>query len=330
MIDRPIQSASIATVTSLSATIRLALFGISPAECSFDRRGFAARDDRARRHLENVGAAFVFGYRSLLAHDDAAAMADALDAQPDLLRGFAWEGAAMAAELLDTVTPWNRRRLTRLLEGRGADHSYMLHVGAGWAMARLRRGIPRALAGMDPLLRWLAVDGYGFHEGFFHHDRVLPRPQRRFAGAAGHAFDQGLGRSLWFVRGADPQAIGEAIAALPAERHADMWSGVGLAAAYAGGVSERQLRQLVHLAGEHHPELAQGVAFAACARTHAANLVEHTEQACQVVCSASARRVSAIVDDCRVGLGADHGEDTAYERWRQRIAARFGAVESAA
>jgi hypothetical protein len=47
----------------------------------------------------------------------------------------------------------------------------MAHVGIGWAIARLpwlRRRIEQPLNRLDSLLRWLAVDGYGFHEGYFY------------------------------------------------------------------------------------------------------------------------------------------------------------------
>src|ERR1022692_1923089 len=58
----------------------------------------------------------------------------AIDAE---LQGFAFEGAAMALTLLDHFMPVNRGRFHRFLHGEGAPHFYMLHVGAGWAMARL-------------------------------------------------------------------------------------------------------------------------------------------------------------------------------------------------
>ena len=59
------------------------------------------------------------------------------------------------------------RSARSFLAGPGAAHTYMVHVGAGWALAQLRRRVDRALARLDPLLGWLAVDGYGFHQGYF-------------------------------------------------------------------------------------------------------------------------------------------------------------------
>ena len=81
----------------------------------------------------------------------------------------------MGLYLLDLLTPWNRGRLGGFLAGPGAEHAYMVHVGAGWALAQLRLRVDRALAHLDPLLGWLAVDGYGFHQGYFRWPESVDR-----------------------------------------------------------------------------------------------------------------------------------------------------------
>ena len=81
-------------------------------------------------------------------------------------------------------------------------------LGAGWAYARLpwlRFRPDHAARHFDPLMQWLALDGFGFHEGYFSWARagesqVIPPGIR---GYARRAFDHGLGRSLWFVNCAD-------------------------------------------------------------------------------------------------------------------------------
>src|SRR5262249_36094553 len=159
-------------------------------------------------------------------------------------------------------------RVQLFLRGPGAAHAYMVHVGVGWALARLHRSVAATLERFDPLLRWLIVDGYGFHEGYFHWRRavVMQAIPRQLTGYAQRAFDQGLGRSLWFVTGAEVDRLCAAIQAFPARRHADLWSGVGLASAYAGGVGLGDLCALRVAAGAYVPFLAQGAAFAAKAR----------------------------------------------------------------
>jgi hypothetical protein len=180
---------------------------------------------------------------------------------------------------------------------------------------------------MDRLLRWLAVDGYGFHQGYFYPRHYIENGSAPNvpAGYARCAFDQGLGRSLWFVHGGDVEAIARTIGRFSAERRAHLWSGTGLAAGYAGGVGLTELERLREHAGAHRPSLAQGVAFAAKARARAGNPARHTELACQVVWGASASTAADITDDALQGLPASTAIEP-YEAWRSRIRDRFSAV----
>ena len=200
----------------------------------------------------------------------------------------------------------------------------MVHVGAGWALAQLRRRVDHALAQLDPLLGWLAIDGYGFHQGYFHWPKSVDRQRvpKGFSGYARRVFDQGLGRSLWFVEGAEVDRIAETIARFPRSRHADLWSGVGLACGYAGGVSAEAMESLIAIAGANQPCLAQGVAFAAKARERAGNRLTDTDVACQIVCGMPAEDAARLTDLALIDLPADRAIP-AYEIWRQRIQANW-------
>jgi hypothetical protein len=238
----------------------------------------------------------------------------------------------MGLALLDRLTPWQRNRWRALLTGPGAAHVYMVHVGLGWVVARLpwlRRHVERPLARLDPLLRWLVLDGYGFHEGYFHwrnsvEAQVVPPG---LSGYARRAFDQGLGRSLWFVDGADVTRNPATIVAFPPQRHADLWSGVGLACAYAGGVGEAAIQTLAESAGPYQPQLAQGAAFAAKARQRAGNPAAHTERACAVLCGRSADLAAGITDTALASLPPDGPDGPAFEVWRRRIQDRLAQTE---
>lgn len=225
----------------------------------------------------------------------------------------------MGLTLLDYVTPW-RKRLRALLSGPGAQYKYLAHVGVGWGLARIPGGGHRFLSQLDPLIRWLAVDGYGFHEGYFHWRRYIAKqiPPTRFHGYALRAFDQGLGRSLWFVQCADVARIAAAIAAFPADRQGDLWSGVGLACAYAGGAERGDIEAMANGAGTYRAHLAQGAAFAAEARRHAGNPAEHTDLACNTLCGLSAAEAAALTVEAQRRLPSDDDEP-AYEIWRRRI-----------
>jgi hypothetical protein len=294
---------------------------ISPDEATFARRGFHAASPAARERLERIGRTFLEGYHHALCCDQVTPLQAALDTVPSSLRGFAYEGAGMALTLLDFLTPWRRDRLAEFLRGPASAHTYMVIVGAGWAMARLRRRLDAPPPSLDPLLGWLALDGYGFHEGYFHAARTIERGEvpARLSGYARRAFDQGLGRSLWFVLGTDVERIAAAVARLGRRRAADLWSGVGLACAYAGGADPCDVATA---AGGFLPSVAQGAAFAAKARERAGNPVPHTDVACRVLCGVPAAEAAGVTDEALEHLRPDPPLPS-YEVWRQRIRDRF-------
>ena len=308
---------------SLLGQARRRIFGLPPEEATFARRGFVAGDAEARLRLEQIGRTFLSGYHAALEETEHGALARRLEDAPRDFRGFAFEGAAMGLALLDRITPW-RQRWQSFTEGFARPHVYMMHVGLGWALARLRRRVDQHLARLDPLLGWLAVDGYGFHEGYFKWPRYVEAraTPARLSGYAPRAFDQGLGRSIWFVKGARVSAVREALDAFGPARRADLWSGVGLACTYAGGVGRAEMEWLRDAAASHRPQLAQGAAFASETRRRAGNVNDHAEAACQVFCGRSLAEAAAVTQCALEGLRGE-GESPAYEVWRLRIQAEF-------
>ena len=303
--------------------------GLSLQEATFSRRGFYATNSGVRERLEDIGRTFISGYNEALYTSELETLARRLAHGEKELCGFAYEGAATAFTLLDHLTPRNCGRLQRFIDGPAAGHVYMAHIGAGWAIARipwLRRRLDAFLAQLDPLLCWLAVDGYGFQQGFFKSRENITHKKypSGLSGYARRVFDQGLGRSLWFVNGTDVPRISETIASFPETRRADLWSGVGLACAYAGGVDHTALECLRVAAGDGVSYMAQGAAFAAKARQRAGNQADHTEMACRLLCGLSAEAAARVTDDALKQLNSD-GEGPAYESWRRRIQAQFGS-----
>lgn len=304
--------------------LRQKLLGIPEKEIRCERRGFNIASPDIKTRIEKIGETFVFGYHAALINDDNPVLEAQLNTIDLEWRGFAYEGAAMTLALLDLMTPWQKtQRMPRFLQGPGNAHAYMVHVGAGWAMARIPWGMA-FFNKLDPLLRWLALDGYGFHQGYFAWPKYVSQQQipDKLTAYQQRVFDQGLGRSLWFSKGAQIQVITALIADFSISRQSDLWSGVGLAAAYAGGVEANALEKLIDLAGYYRPHLAQGAAFAAKTRQRAGNPAEHTETACRIICKMSLDQAAKLTDDTLLALPADNALP-AYEHWRQRIQHHF-------
>ncbi len=180
------------------------LFRISPDDVSFARRGFKAADTCVQAKLEAIGHAFVEGYTMALEAPEKAQLASALVRRFDAHHvGFAFEGAGFFYALLDVVLPPRQSHLRVFTSGPGRAHDYIATVGAGFALARVpwgRRYLARYLAGLDPMLAWCVPDRYGFHQGFFHHQRYVVQVAAAPSTWSEHArrlFDAGVGRSLW-------------------------------------------------------------------------------------------------------------------------------------
>jgi enediyne biosynthesis protein E3 len=318
------------SVSSALVQLRSAVLGISPSHATFRKRGFTPAGGAAQAHLEKIGCTFIGGYNMALKVQNLTDLSNALNSTDREFRGFAFEGAAMALTILDHLSLRSASRFERFLHGPGEPHAYMVHVGAGWAYARLpwlRVRIESAIDRMDSLLRWLAVDGFGFHEGYFAWPRVIVRQQipRGIRGYARRAFDQGLGRSLWFVNCADISRIADIIRRFDESRWSDLWSGVGLACAYAGPCTEDELERLNSVTEAFRAEVVQGAAFAAKARLRADNLVPHTEQACWALCGVSAREAASITD-CALKRLPGPGQEPTFEVWRRRIQLELGVI----
>lgn len=269
-------------------------------------------------------AAVVAGARIALETVDEIELQRRLDGGDPRDAGFRHEGAAMGCALVDVLTRARLRRWTALRAACGSRHDYLLHVGLGLALARLRRGAELPVPGADPLLGALAIDGAGFHAGYFRARAALlgARAPRASDAPARRIRDQGLGRSLWFTVGTDAGALGAAIDGCAESRRADLWSGVGLAAAYAGGAGSDGLRRLRDRAGEHVEHLAQGVAFAAEARVRAGNVTDATEEACRIVGAGGAVATAEVVRACRV-RATGRADGSAYEDWRRQVRAQL-------
>ncbi|WP_242658984.1 DUF1702 family protein [Thermostaphylospora chromogena] len=299
-------------------------------ETTVEKRGFWVKNAESTELLETIGEFFLAGYAYAVEARTPAAAEERLEEIPARFRGFAYEGAGMGFAVLDGLTFSGLRRVNAFLRGRGRVHNYMIYVGIGWAMARLPRFMWPKSELLDPVLLWLVHDGYGFHQAYFHTERYVHRQFREtsFSWPAGQeayaarAIDQGIGRALWFVGGADVNRVTTLAERFPEERRADLYSGIGLAATYAGGVSEAELRLLRDRAGRYRPQLAQGSSFAAEARIRAGLLFPHTESAAQVICGTTAERAAQIARETRPDA-APSGRLPAYETWRRRIADTF-------
>ena len=317
-------------MASVAGALRRKILTPDVSETRLDVRGFTEKDATSKDVLETVGRTFLHGY-ALAAEARAPRDAEAgLEQVPTRFRGFAYEGAGMGFAVRDGLPLGRRDHVARFLAGRGDAHVYMVYVGIGWAMARLPKFRWPDARTLDPLLVPLVLDGYGFHQAYFktdlyvgqrYREETFPWPAGPDAAYSPRAIDQGIGRALWFVNGTDPVRVADSIDGYPAERRGDLYSGAGLAATYAGGVTEQELRTFWDRAGEHRAAVAQGSVFAAECRVRAELVTPHTGLATEVFCGTTPEGAAELSLSLRPD--GPEGDLPAYELWRQRLAAAF-------
>lgn len=287
---------------------------------------FSQGDSEAWRYLEKVVLTALEGYHATLDSSKFEVLIPQLDTIPLAWRSYAYEGAAMGLTGLDTLLPW-KKRLRAYMAGPGAPHIYMVHIGAGEALALMRRNPEPFIARLeDRVICWLVMEGYGFHKGFFFRRRYVDqqRVPARFSPYGQRIFDQGLGRSIWFLAGAKVAQIATTLAAFPPARQADLWVGIGVACTYVGGVDLATVEALQQAAGPYQPQLAMGAAFVAKGRQLAGNPVPHTDLVCQSIWGLSAEQAASITTVAFQDLPTD-GPEPAFAVLQQRILAQFAA-----
>jgi enediyne biosynthesis protein E2 len=321
--------------TVLGSTRRLVL---TPqlAEVTFASRGFPASlsaPAAATQHLEAIPQAVICGFEWGIDARDQWEVERRLSLVDAELRGFAYEGVTMAFTVLDAMGRGHRTR--DLLFGPGRPHIFLAYIGMGFAMARLPRPLWKKvvpdLTGDPyyPVMSWLAVDGYGFDRAYFDTKRWVDAQKvpasYPWEGSPDYflrAVDQGIGRALWFIGGGHAPDVAAAAGRFASHRQADLWSGIGLAAAFAGGSDTEGLAALRRAAGGHQADLALGVVFATKARTYSGSVPDHTVTACSALAGISVDKAVALADTTAGSSPGTAGEP-AYELWRQRIRAHF-------
>jgi hypothetical protein len=244
------------------------------------------------------------------------------------MRGFAYEGAGVGLTVFDYLVPW-RRRLQAFVRGPGAPYMIPVYIGAGLALGRFKSRRPeKFLTRLDnPTFRWMVMDGYGFHQGFFTRQRYIEKQAvpTYLSSYALHVFDQGLGRSIWFVANENVERVAATITAFPENRRSDLWSGAGFACAYAGSAMERKdLEMLRTMAGPYRSQLELAGTLAAKRRNGFGHITPHTELACQVFCGLSGELAAGIANDALENLPIN-ASDSPHKIWRERIMAEFGS-----
>lgn len=145
-----------------------------------------------------------------------------------------------------------------------AKHGSQIHVGLGWAMAECSVLSCSILSSLPSELQWRVWDGFGYYSGLFKRREAVRQQDfpQGFDAEWMPSFDQGLGRSFWYISQADPSRVESMIHLFPEERHRNLWRGVGLAMTYIGGLENALVKETLQRAGKYQSSVLCGALLA--------------------------------------------------------------------
>lgn len=216
-------------------------------------------------------------------------------ANPEFI-SVAYEGASMGLALKDfsdsaPLKHWNS------FMNVSENHAAHICVGLGWAVALQKPSDLSFLNTLNPMMRFRVWDGCGYYDGMFRQRQTIKNQIRHgyISENSFQAYDQGLGRCLWYLCKGDETKIPEMLQQFSSSRHPDLWRGVGIACAYVGGCGEVIFKTLSSAAQQHRVQLGIGAAMAAKARIHANSITKDIELACNAWCNLSAQQATRLM-----------------------------------
>jgi enediyne biosynthesis protein E3 len=267
---------------------------------------------------------FVFQHALTFSSNDDLALDTYLKEADADFRAVAYEGVAMGLALRDfeegVLNQW--RAFMRRSDPVYQPH---VHVGLGWAIAKQQIPSLLFLSSLPPAMLFRVFDGYGYYDGTLRQRQSIQNKVRpEVASEYAAAYDQGLGRSLWYQTKGAPQKTGDLVSAFPPERHAALWRGVGIACAFVGGSDEDTLNTLADFSAHARKHLALGVATATMARFLTNTFSADTELACQILCGQSAEKTIALFKEAESSSETD--TYTAYVDKLSKLESNLDAV----
>lgn len=305
--------------------IRSALLGIRSQGLTLNRPGNSAPKTPAADEFERVFLHVKNSIDMAVRSKNNNEVIAAIEGMPAQYRAFAFEGAATGVAIIDSITPFSRR-VNDLITGAASRYNLTMYAGVGLAMGRIpKRRWPKIFPEHRDS-RWAALDGYGFHNAFFHTekwigDHVIDDSLPSWMGEPGplnRVIDQGVGRALWFISGGSPDQVADTIQGFDPARHGDLWDGIGLAATFAGGVETDTLKALLARVPQFRQRLAAGACVAAKIREQADETTPHTQSAVLAYTGRTVAQAAALYDQALIEVSLD-GTAASYVAWRDRL-----------
>ena len=182
-----------------------------------------------------------------------------------------FEGASMGLAInsynkTKTLSEWNW-----LVEKYSAVHTSQIYVGLGWAIAELGVNPTSIVSDLNSASGYRVMDGVGYYHGILRRRAAIERQLIPDIVSISllPAYDQGLGRSLWYNAGGEIEPVLKKIELFPKDRTPALWRGIGVAITYVGGASNKQVEAIREASKSNLAHLKYGALMALLSRKKA-------------------------------------------------------------
>jgi len=261
-------------------------------------------------------------------NSDRSHLIDHLESSENEFRSVAYEAASMELAIADLSGGTELKNWQLFAQKNSVKHSAQIHAGLGWALAQQNKPLFEIPEKIIPLERGRVLDGYGYYDGMFRQRQTIKNKKipEGIDSVSLHAYDQGVGRSLWYISQGETDKLKSMITVFPATRHPALWRGIGVATAYVGGFNETDLNSVFSLASDNQVSLMIGICLAARARSKAGAMTHDTEMACNICCKMSATKAAELT----IKAEPDTHDANAYAGWMLNVekALRIELIET--
>ncbi len=256
--------------------------------------------------IELIVLTFQVGRKFAEEINDQVDLASQLNEVDVEFRSMAFEGASLAIAIKSIEAEDGLMRWFEFLDS-NPKYATQIMIGLGWAIGEKDLQPNTVLNNLDSMIQARALDGYGYFMGLFRR-RVSIRTQQIPEGipeGEQMAFDQGIGRSLWYISKGDIEMLERMMNAFPEYRQKHMWQGIGVACSVVGGFDADLLQGLMNLAGEFNVQLKTGCVLAARSSVAANSENQFLNVACKLWLNRS------VLDSAQL----TEIENTSYANW---------------
>lgn len=226
--------------------------------------------------MRQIQSAFLAAKEFALIANQSEQLSDFLSAKSGDFSSVSFEGAAMGLAIRSynktkTLSEWNW-----FIEKYSAVHTSQIYVGLGWAIAELGIDPTPIVSDLNSASRYRVMDGIGYYHGILRRRAAVERqlipdivPTSLLP-----AYDQGLGRSLWYNSGGEIERVLQKIALFPKDRTPAFWRGLGVAITYVGGTPDKQIEAIRGASKSNLAHLKYGALMALLSRKKAGTSCE--------------------------------------------------------